>query len=508
MISSLTWAQRAHVSNTPLKYVLTEEEFNDILKETKSRTREAKLKGNSVPVEDEDDKLIMEKYNFEDYDDEDKASGSDTNVDADDAMDRVFSNIQDLTVMDDEDFEDIDENQKEEDEDYEDLVIRPTDYLLVATRTPEDDEDVTQLEYYVYEDGQDNLYVHHDIMLPSFALCLEWINNNRNGGNGNMVAVGTFDPEIEIWNLDYMDPVYPEWILGAPESKVKKGSTSPYWHTDAVLSLSWNQNQKQFLVSGSADNTIKLWDLNSSSAIAKEGKQKKGASIHKALRSFDSIHTDKVQTIKWSPHISAPWMIASGSCDHKCCIFDTRQPNSALYHSLSAEVESLLWDPFNENQVIIGDESGLVSWIDTRSLSNRPTENSGLLKQVQMHEKAITCLDASPFVPGLLLTGSLDNYIKLWDYKEMQINCLYKKDFHIGKVFNARFSADSPFLIAMSGSKEDLTVWNLKEAMFESRPSEKLKKSESRKNPSALQDLSFIKEIFQTRLADQDPILS
>lgn len=65
-------------------------------------------------------------------------------------------------------------------------------------------------------------------MLPSFPLCLEWLDfrldkeGTEGNSKGNYVAVGTFDPEIEIWNLDIIDPMYPNAILGKNESKKKK----------------------------------------------------------------------------------------------------------------------------------------------------------------------------------------------------------------------------------------------------------------------------------------------
>ena len=34
---------------------------------------------------------------------------------------------------------------------------------------------MSNLEVYVYEPSQDNLYVHHDIPLPVFPLCLAWL---------------------------------------------------------------------------------------------------------------------------------------------------------------------------------------------------------------------------------------------------------------------------------------------------------------------------------------------
>ena len=73
---------------------------------------------------------------------------------------------------------------------------------------------------------EDNLYVHHDIMLPSFPLCLEWLDfrlGRKVGteGSGNYIAVGTFDPEIEIWDLDTVDSMYPDAILGKQKKKSK-----------------------------------------------------------------------------------------------------------------------------------------------------------------------------------------------------------------------------------------------------------------------------------------------
>lgn len=95
---------------------------------------------------------------------------------------------------------------------------------MVAAKT---EDEVSQLEIYVYEEAEDNLYVHHDIMLPSFPLCLEWLDfrlGRKAGteGSGNYIAVGTFDPEIEIWDLDTIDSMYPDAILGKQEGNQKK----------------------------------------------------------------------------------------------------------------------------------------------------------------------------------------------------------------------------------------------------------------------------------------------
>lgn len=33
-------------------------------------------------------------------------------------------------------------------------------------------------------------------------------------------------------------------------------------HTDAIMCLSLNPHQQEYLASGSADNTVKIWDLD------------------------------------------------------------------------------------------------------------------------------------------------------------------------------------------------------------------------------------------------------
>jgi periodic tryptophan protein 1 len=111
-----------------------------------------------------------------------------------------------------------------DDDDEEDHHILDSDSLLIAAVT---EDDFSHLEVHVLtEDG--TLYVHHDVTLPEFPLCLEWCDcppfrtDGAQVNVGNYVAVGTFDPAIEIWNMDVLDPLEPTAVLGGIEN-VKKG---------------------------------------------------------------------------------------------------------------------------------------------------------------------------------------------------------------------------------------------------------------------------------------------
>ncbi len=171
-----------------------------------------------------------------------------------------------------------------DDSEIDDFAIAPTDLLLLGARS---DENLSNLEVYVYEEAQDNLYAHHDIPLPVFPLCLAWLDYNRETPQqrGNFVAIGTFAPYIEVWDLDVIDALEPVMVLGAEgaeasaarveasaaealasagkrgkreDGKKKKkrkgggGQGTLEGHTDAVMALSWNAVQRHVLASASA----------------------------------------------------------------------------------------------------------------------------------------------------------------------------------------------------------------------------------------------------------------
>lgn len=54
-------------------------------------------------------------------------------------------------------------------EDMEDFKIRKTDSLIVAATA---ESDHSNLEVYIYDHRNGDLYVHHEIILGSYPLCL------------------------------------------------------------------------------------------------------------------------------------------------------------------------------------------------------------------------------------------------------------------------------------------------------------------------------------------------
>lgn len=118
--------------------------------------------------------------------------------------------------------DDYPEELEDSEEEKEDYTIRKSDSLIVAA-TAEDEH--SNLEVYIYDHKTSDLYVHHEIILSSYPLCLEWLNMFR-GERTNMVIVGSFLPEIELWDLNKEDcePVYTLGGVDPSETKKKKKS--------------------------------------------------------------------------------------------------------------------------------------------------------------------------------------------------------------------------------------------------------------------------------------------
>lgn len=89
----------------------------------------------------------------------------------------------------------------------------------------------------MYNEKEGSFYCHHDILLHSFPLCLEWLSFDPAVAKpGNFCAIGNMTKVIDIWDLDLVNSVQPLFTLG--KNKADKG------HKDAVLDLSWNTNYR------------------------------------------------------------------------------------------------------------------------------------------------------------------------------------------------------------------------------------------------------------------------
>jgi periodic tryptophan protein 1 len=345
--------------------------------------------------------------------------------------------------------------EDEDDDEREELQILATDNLLLAGKI---DDEVAHLEVYVYEDEADNLYVHHDIMLPAIPLCVEWLDmpvgkTAEGRTTGNFVAVGTMEPDIEIWDLDIVDCMYPNAILGQgaadesskPSKKDKKKSkkANSDYHVDSVLALAANRQHRNLLASASADKTVKLWDLSTT----------------KCAQSY-SHHQDKVCALDWHPTEST--ILLSGSYDRTVVAADMRAPDAkAARWGVASDVENLRWDIHDPNCFYVTTDNGMVYRFDVRNAPATP-EDSKPVWTLQAHDTSVSSFDINPTIPGFLVTGSTDKQVKLWSVQDNKPSMVVSRKLEVGKVFSTTFGPDPEvsFRLAVAGSKGVVQIWD------------------------------------------------
>lgn len=422
---------------------------------TTSTAKETTAKDN-----DEDD---MKEYNLSDYDEDE--------VDETGEKFTMFGNVRSLAYHQagEEDPYLVLPEAEDSDNEREELQILLTDNLILAAKV---EDEVPHLEVSVYEDDEENIYVHHDIMLPAIPLCLEWVDHpvskstTSTKTQGNYVAVGMMSPEIEIWDLDVVDSMYPTAILGqqpddkeedttekpskkkSKSKKKKKPKANSTHHVDAVLSLALNPHHRNLLASGSADNTLKLWDLSTGTCA----------------KSY-SMHAGKVAALDWHPSSTHSTILLSGSTDdHTVITTDMRAPDAiAPKWTVEADVERVRWNPHDPNFFYVTTEAGTVHYFDSRSPPPANAQGpSKPLWTLQAHDGAVSAFDVNPLIPGYLVTGSDDKKVKLWNVQDNKPNMVVARNLDVGRVFSATFAPDNDvsFRLCVAGSKGQVQVWD------------------------------------------------
>ena len=216
MISAIAWVPRGVSKAKPLVVQPSEEELEAVRQQLLARGDD----GDEEDEEDEEESEWEEEGEEEDASmaiEKAKAAAKSLKSERKGTMDS--SNIEakmamlDMDNYDNEDAEDVvsrvlgggggtavEDSDEDDSEEAQELEIKPTDLIILAARN---EDDVSNLEVWVYEEAEDaaseaNVFVHHDILLPAFPLCVTWLSCSPDGSveNANMAAVGTMEPGI------------------------------------------------------------------------------------------------------------------------------------------------------------------------------------------------------------------------------------------------------------------------------------------------------------------------
>lgn len=427
-VTALAWIPRGKALAKPRKHVATRDELTGVINDLQGGIGELEAADpRALAVdssEEEIDADVDDEFDMANYDNE---PGIESNM---------FSVLEhDLPLLQQPDpYADPAAVDDSDEEEY--ITINPTDLLLIATNC---EEDMCSLEVYLFEHESASMYVHHDIMLSGYPLCVDWVPTAPRAQQGNFAAVGLYNNNIEIWDLDTLDVLAPAATLPG-KAGVKPNKSKKRGHVGPVLAVHCCPAKPSVLASGSADNTVRLWDLNDGSLA----------------ETYDTIHTSKVQCVKWHPTEVA--VLLTAAFDQTACIADARTPGRVAKFVLPADAEFASWSMARPWEALVSSEDGVVTAFDVRKIAAGEPDKAQAW-QLKAHDKAVTCFCELPAQPGCFITGSLDKTVKVWDTRYGAAKHIHTKDMQVGALFSCSPCSDEGTVVTFGG--QQVAVWDV-----------------------------------------------
>ncbi|KAK1932679.1 WD domain, G-beta repeat containing protein [Babesia divergens] len=363
---------------------------------------------------------------FQSYIHRTEEAASDVDIDKEDVIEQeVITDEFDLANYDDEEipgeqfFMLSNKDEKlllEDPEELESRKLDGDDRVIVCGNSG---EDCASIDFFIYNTAYCGLETCHSILLGAFPLALEIIPSLPN--HAPLVAAGTYESHIDIWNMRDIDRLEPTITLGAGNRSQSNG------HKDAVQCLSSSPHVAQLMASGSADSTAKVWDLNEA----------------QVLNSFNH-HTSNVQVVEFSPFDAA--YLLTASFDKKASVCDVRVCKAKMNLKIESEVESAIWK--DAHNILLSMENGVVAQYDLR--------NNEKIWQLQAHKKACSSIQ---LIDDIMVTCGLDSKAKVYKLNGSNPTKLASKNLNAGPLFNVTGSPDDKNLLGFGG--EMLVIWDL-----------------------------------------------
>lgn len=234
-------------------------------------------------------------------------------------------------------------------------------------------------------------------------------------------------------------------------------------HKTEGYGLSWNVQREGYLLSGSDDAQICIWDIQAATA--------NGSSLP-ALHIYGG-HGSVVEDVAWHPCHSA--LFGSVGDDKRLIIWDMRNPAEAAHEkdveAHEAEVNCLSFNPFNEYVVATGSADKTVALWDLRNLRKK-------LHTFESHQEEVFQVGWSPHHEAILSSSGADRKLMVWDLSRIgeeqsaedaedgPPELLFVHGGHTAKISDFAYNTKEEWVVASVAEDNILQIWQMAENIW------------------------------------------
>ncbi|XP_031092989.1 WD-40 repeat-containing protein MSI4-like [Ipomoea triloba] len=244
--------------------------------------------------------------------------------------------------------------------------------------------------------------------------------------NSKIVATHTDSPDVLIWDVESQPSRHA--VLGASDSKPDLVLTGHQDNAEFALAMCPTE---PFVLSGGKDKSVVLWSIHDHiSTLATDQGDKKplgsGATSTKLPANSPTVqargvfqgHEDTVEDVQFCPS-SAQEFCSVG--DDSCLIlWDARRgsaPVMKVEKAHSADLHCVDWNPFDVNLILTGSADNTVRMFDRRKLTSGGVGSP--IHIFEGHSAAVLCVQWSPDKSSVFGSSAEDGILNIWDHEKI-----------------------------------------------------------------------------------------
>ncbi|XP_061362774.1 WD-40 repeat-containing protein MSI4-like isoform X2 [Gastrolobium bilobum] len=248
--------------------------------------------------------------------------------------------------------------------------------------------------------------------------------------NSKIVATHTDSPDVLVWDVENQPNRHA--VLGATNSRPDLILTGHKDNAEFALAMCPTE---PYVLSGGKDRTVVLWsiedhvtsaasDSKSGGSIIKpnsksgEGNDKTADGPSVGPRGVYCGHEDTVEDVTFCPS-SAQEFCSVG--DDSCLIlWDARVGSSPVVKvekAHNADLHCVDWNPHDDNLILTGSADNSVRMFDRRNLTSNGVGSP--IHKFEGHKAAVLCVQWSPDKSSVFGSSAEDGLLNIWDYEKV-----------------------------------------------------------------------------------------